>query len=529
MGAKFLGLDSSTQSLSASIIEVEKDSSSRLVYESSLNFDAHFPNYGIRNGVIPNLGGVAHTPPQVWVEALDALLQQMRTEGIDLHEIAAVAVSGQQHGSVYLNESAPRVLAALRSTESLASQIKSIYSRNSSPIWMDSSASEECREISDSLGGPAQVCELTGSEAFERFTGPQIRKFYKVDPQAYQKTAFICLVSSFIPSLLIGKIAAIDPGDGSGMNLMDIRRKNWSHKALDATAPGLALKLLPITPSDQLIGLISPYFVQRYGFNPACAIAPGTGDNPSSLVGLGLVSPGSIGISLGTSDTVFAYMSQPSFDPSGQSHVFGSPTGDYMSLSCYKNGSLARDSVRNQFGLSWSDFDSILQKVKAGNDGKIMLPYFDTEIIPRLNYAEVQRYGFDANDKEANVKGVVEAQMMSMCTHSEWMPDKPERIYVTGGASANNAILQCMADVFAVPVFRQNTTNAAGLGAALRAFHAYLNSNGRRASWEELSSPYINQDLNSALIPEPEAEKVYGRLKKEYSKQEKAYLAKRKS
>ncbi len=136
---------------------------------------------------------------------------------------------------------------------------------------MDSSTAKECAEIRKKLGGIKFTASRTGSDTFERFTGPQIRKFYKTEPKAYEKTAHIALVSSFMASLLAGKIAPIDFGDGAGMNLMDIRRKNWNHDALKATAPGLTVKLPPLAASGQVIGPVSPYFVQKYGLNPEAA------------------------------------------------------------------------------------------------------------------------------------------------------------------------------------------------------------------------------------------------------------------
>jgi len=93
---------------------------------------------------------------------------------------------------------------------------------------MDSSANAECREITESLGGDLAVAQLTGSRATERLTGPQVRKFSKENPKAYADTVHIALISSFATSLLIGKIAPIDGGDGYGTNLADIRRARWS-------------------------------------------------------------------------------------------------------------------------------------------------------------------------------------------------------------------------------------------------------------------------------------------------------------
>src|SRR5690606_28874341 len=201
-----------------------------------------------------------------------------------------IGVSGQQHGSGYLNASAERALASLDPARALAPQLDFIYSRKTSPIWVDSSTTAACREIAEALGGDDAVCALTGSKTFERFTGPQIRKFYTTEPEHYQATAHICLVSSFIPSLLAGRIVAIDPGDGAGMNLMDIATRRWSPEALEATAPGLAARLAPVVESDTVVATVAPYFAARFGFPADCKVLPGTGDNPASLVGLGLVS-----------------------------------------------------------------------------------------------------------------------------------------------------------------------------------------------------------------------------------------------
>jgi xylulokinase len=123
------------------------------------------------------------------------------------------------------NASKPR-WTTLDPQKSLVENLRGVFARKTSPIWMDSSTATECAEIRKKLGGIKYTASRTGSDAFERFTGPQIRKFYKTEPDdAYKKTSSIALVSSFMASLLAGKIAPIDFGDGAGMNLMDIRKK----------------------------------------------------------------------------------------------------------------------------------------------------------------------------------------------------------------------------------------------------------------------------------------------------------------
>jgi xylulokinase len=528
MAKLYLGLDCSTQSFTALLLEQAQPgdpASSRILLEKSINFESAYPEFGTRNGVLEGEGGVVHTPPQLWVRALEDILQALKDEGVKLQDVAAIGVSGQQHGSVYLNTEAGKTLATLLADKGLAEQIEAVYSRATSPIWMDSSTSVECREITEALGGPEAVCALTGSSCFERFTGPQIRKFAKTEPAAYEATAHICLVSSFIPSLLAGKIVPIEPGDGAGMNLMDITTRAWSPEALAATAPGLEAKLAPITASTDVAATVSPYFVERFGFSAECQVLPGTGDNPASLVGLGLVSGGALGISLGTSDTLFAYMSQVKTDPSTASHVFGSPTGGYMAISVYKNGSLAREAVRQKHGLSWEQFSDVLKRTPPGNQGRVLLPYFGTEIVPRVQKAGEQRFGFtesDADVAEIEVRAVVEAQMASMLLHSAWMGEKPVRIQATGGASENREILQIMADVFGVPVLRQETANAAALGAAVCAQHAALREAGTPASFEALTQPHVRSTFR--LEPNPGATAAYAAFVETYARREAEYV-----
>src|SRR4029453_5814436 len=236
--------------------------------------------------------------------------------------------------------------------------------------------------------------ERAGSRAFERFPAAEIRKFSRRDPSAYAATDRIHLVSSFLASLLIGRHAPLDPGDGSGMNLMDLASCEWWTPAVSATAPDLAAKLPPVARASSVVGTLYRYWQVRFGL-PAWKIIVWSGDNPCSLVGVGLVREGRLAISLGTSDTVFGLMREPRVDRSGTGHVFGSPTGDYMGLTCFKNGSLARERIRDEFGLAWPTFAESLRRTPPGNGGRIMLPWFEPEITPTVLTPGARRYGLD--------------------------------------------------------------------------------------------------------------------------------------
>src|SRR5208283_2885580 len=133
-------------------------------YEKSLNFDQALPQYGTQNGVLPHPDPlVKHSPPLMWVEALDRLFAGMKKDGVALGQILAISGSGQQHGSVYLNDLAAGVLAELNPRKSLVENLRGVFSRPTSPIWMDSSTAAECAEVRNQLGGIKATATATGS------------------------------------------------------------------------------------------------------------------------------------------------------------------------------------------------------------------------------------------------------------------------------------------------------------------------------------------------------------------------------
>ena len=511
--ALYLGLDCSTQSLTAIVIEIEGDTR-RIVFNSSLNFDRDFSEYGTTGGVIRGTEeGEVYAPPAMWADALDRMLARIaRKAEIDVENIRAIAGSAQQHGSVYLNRRAADVWRGVDPLQPLAPQLHGMFSRDRSPVWMDATTAVQCREIDAALGGPDRTKALTGSPACERFTGPQIRRFFQQQPDAYHATARVHLVSSFLASLLTGGDAPIDPGDGSGMNLMDLAHNRWSPEALDATAPDLRRRLPPLAQTWELVGRLAPYWQQRYTF-PATAVLAWTGDNPSSLIGTGVIHDRVVAVSLGTSDTVLALTKEPA----GQSsHVFRSPTGDFMNLVCFRNGSLARESMRMEYGLDWTAASELLRQ-SPGNDGWLMLPWLEIESTPRIAHAGLRRFGFDRADAGRNVRGLIEGQMMAIANHAAAVSARIDRVIATGGAAVNRDILQVMANVFGVDVYRLDVENSAALGAALRAYHADRLAAGEPVSWKTVVSGFTEPQPGHRVAPNPKHVAMYAELRRDYA------------
>ncbi len=493
-----LGLDASTQSCSAIVIDTEAGA---IVAEASVNFGESLPEYGAPSGFIPGgAGGEVHSDPRMWLDALEQVLEDLRAK-CDLPQIEAICGAGQQHGSVYLNGSWPGVLSGLSPERPLASQIGPCLSRPTSPIWMDTSTGAECAEISAAVGGPDIVCAKSGSIAIERFTGPQIRRFFKRDPEGYAETESIHLVSSFLCSVLCGCNAPVDTGDGAGMNLLNINEWSWDTDLLDATAPDLAKRLPAVVDGGSAAGTVADYFVGKFGFSTGTPVTVFTGDNPSSLVGMGASRPGRLVISLGTSDTFFAAMPSVRADPHGCGHVFGNPTGGSMSLQCFVNGSLAREGVKDHFGYDWAQFTGALESTPAGNHGNVMLPFYRPEISPRMDATAPLLRGDAAFERweqpAAAIRACVEGQFINMKRSTEWMQLEPEVIYLTGGASKNDAIAQVVADVLQVNVQRLAVSGSVALGAALRAA-----TQQGCLSLEEMESIFCQPEADSIVRPQ---------------------------
>jgi xylulokinase len=280
----------------------------------------------------------------------------------------------------------------------------------------------------------------------------------------------------------------------------------------------LRTKLPPLAKPWQVIGSVGPYFVKKYGLNPAAQALVWSGDNPCSAIGLGLIREGVVAISLGTSYTYFGRMKRCRIDVRGEGSVFGAPTGDYLPLTCFTNGSLARERIRDQYGLDWEGYNQLLLKTKPGNNGAILLPWFEPEIVPHVARPSV--YRFDFNDKNApaqNCRAIVEAQMMSMRIHSAWMKIKPTSIYATGGGSVNLPVLQIMADVFNCPVHRIEVSKSAALGAALRATHGWLLHSGKKPKWQEVVAVFTEPIPNSEVKPVSKSVRIYNKLVEKYA------------
>ncbi len=513
----FLGLDSSTQSMKALIVDSDDGS---IVASGKVDFGRELPGFGCPNGVLENEDPlVKASDPLLWAAALDALLEKLSASGAPLSEVAGIGGSAQQHGSVYLNARFAPTLARLDARRGLAEQLGPALSRKIAPIWMDSSTGEECAKLEELFG--ERLRAETGSPAIERFTGPQIMRFARREPEAYALTASIHLVGSFLCSLLLGAEAPCDYGDGSGMNLLNLKTLAWDREIAEAVAPGLLAKLPRLAAPGRPAGGLAPYF-EKYGLKAGAPVAPFTGDNPATLIGCGAWRPGMAVTSFGTSDTFFAALASMRVDPEGCGHVFGNPAGGFMSLLCFKNGSLARERLRDSLQLDWAEFDELALAAKPGGDGKMLLPLFVPEITPRLLEAGLRFKGDDAFERGEAAPGtllraMLETQALSLRKHSAWIGRGFPSIRVAGGASKSRALLRIYADVLQTRLERVQSSDAAALGAALIA----ANATGG-LDWETLSTRFCAS--GESVEPDKSLAGLYASMARSFDEFEKEII-----
>ena len=527
----YLGFDLSTQQLKG----VSVNSDLKVVYEAKFDFDADSRGYGTTKGVLTNEAeNEVYAPVAAFLQALDGVLLKLQQNGIDFSKVRCISGAGMQHGSVYWSEAGEQALNNLDKDQGLEGQLGHAFSHPYSPNWQDASTQKECDTFDSYLGDELKLAMNTGSKAhhvrslgdkrdrfsmlmnaIQRFTGPQILRFRRKFPEKYEQTSRISLVSSFLASLFLGKIAPFDISDVCGMNLWDVKTGNWNEELLSlacgsSDTANLRGKLGHV-PEDGggSFGNVSSYFVERYGFNPSCIIAPFTGDNPSTLLALPLQPLDAI-VSLGTSTTFL--MSTPHYKPDPSVHFMNHPTtpGLYMFMLCYKNGGLARENVRDSLALTtperseavpWDVFDDTassspsMGQQREGSPIKIGLYFPRPEIVPNVR-AGTWRFTYDPSSRTLfpnegawnvptdDVRAIIESQMLSLRLRSQdlveppqekSLPAQPRRIYLVGGGSKNLAIARIAGEVLGgvEGVYRLDIgDNACALGAAYKAVWA---------------------------------------------------------
>jgi len=499
-GPLFAGLDVSTQSCKLVVID---PATGEVIHVDQVDYDRDLPEYGTVGGVVAGLEeGVSESDPLMWIEAVGVVLERLSGAEIRGERIRCISVSGQQHG-----------LVALAGDGSLA--------RPRSKLWNDFSTSEECRILTEAVGGAEAMIAEVGNSQRTGYTAPKILHMRRHEPEIFARASTLFLVHNYINWHLTGGpeggVAVMEPGDTSGMALWHPGTRQWSKKVMDAIDPDLAGKLPSVHPSDRTIGRLAPALATRFGLSLDCRIDAGSGDNMYGALGTGNFEVGIVTVSLGTSGTAYTFLEEPYIDPTGEIAAFSDSTGHHLPLLCVSNMANGYDALREQFDLTHDDFDALVGETPPGNGGRVLVPWYVGERTPDLPHAAPLYFGFSLSEFEPGqlCRAVLEGHVLNLYDGFTRMPVTPREIRLTGGLSRSPSWGQTMADIFqaeTVPVRGEG----AALGAAIHAAWVWGGEGGGAPSLKEIAAPLIVLDEERRRRPDPAARPAVEILRRLY-------------
>ncbi len=476
-----IGIDSGTQSTKALVVDAARG---RVLGEGASAYD-----------LIPGLPpGHKEQDPATWVKAMRAAVRAaLKAAKARPSEVVAMGVSGQQHGFVPLDARGEVIRPA--------------------KLWCDTSTAEECREITEALGGSRAAIRTLGNAVLPGFTAGKILWLRKREPANYARLATVLLPHDYLNWWLTGNVF-MEYGDASGTALMDVRRRRWSEKAVAAIDPGLIDKLPPISPSDQPAGTLRDTAARELGLAPGVLVSAGGGDNMMGAIGTGNTRPGVVTASFGTSGTIYACSDSPVIDPRGEIAAFCDSTNRWLPLLCTMNVTVATEMVRRDFNLDHRAFEKTASRAPAGCEGLIMVPYLEGERTPNVPDGTGVFFGVRprtftaAHFARAAMEGVTLGMNYGLRRLAE-LGVKATQVRATGGGAKSRLWRQIMADVFEAEVVTLRVAEGAAFGAALQAFWCWRRSRGDSVSIESITDEFVKLNASEKTEPDEARARVY--------------------
>jgi len=477
----FLGIDCGTQSTKTIALDWENGQVLASAQEAY--------------GFVPGLpSGSMEQEPADWTRAAEnTIAEVLRSLGGRKAEVRGIGVSGQQHGLVPLDKDGQVVRPA--------------------KLWCDTSTTPQCREITEHFGGVAEIIRRTGNAMLPGYTAPKILWLRQNEPENWEKTSLVLLPHDYLNYWLTGK-ASMEPGDASGMALLDISRREWAADVVNFVAPDLAEKLPPLRPSSEAAGDLRPELAARWGLSEGICVSAGGGDNMMGAIGTGNIRPGVVTASLGTSGTLYAYSETPIIDPKGEVAGFCDSTGAWLPLVCTMNLTIVTEHVRKLFGWGVAEFDRQVESAPVGAGGLLFLPYLTGERTPNLPDGTGVLHGLStanltpAHLARAATEGATLGLAYGLGRFRE-LGVHPTEIRLTGGGSNSRVWRQICADIFGVPVVCLRSGEGAGLGAALQAGWTWENTQGQVVPMESVCARLVEVDETSRVAPIAENVQAY--------------------
>jgi xylulokinase len=477
----FIGIDSGTQSTKTILLEA---ASGAVVASAS-------QAYELLEG-LP--AGYKEQNPQEWVDATRKTIKAVLDEaGIERGQVKGIGVSGQQHGFVPLDENDQVIRPA--------------------KLWCDTSTGPECIAIIARLGGLEKTIEAVGNGVPAGFTASKILWLKEHEPENFARLRSVLLPHDYLNFWLTGR-KTMECGDASGTALLDVRNRIWSETAIAALDPAVRALLPDLIASDEIAGTLRPELAAEFGLSASVIVSSGGGDNMMGAIGTGNVKPGVVTVSLGTSGTIYACSSHPVIDPQGEIAAFCDSTGQWLPLVCTMNVTVATEMVRERFNLSHAQLSEAVAATPAGNDGLLLIPFFEGERTP--NVPDGTGVYFGLREQTFSVGHFARAAMEGTTLGLNYglnrlreLGIQPAEIRATGGGAKSAVWRQILADVFNAEVVCTQSEEGAALGAAVQAIWASRKQQNKPVSIEELCAQYVALDEATRAKPAAERVKLY--------------------
>ena len=311
-------------------------------------------------------------PEDWWQGTIASVREVLQESGISPKQIKGIGLSGQMHGSVFLDKENSVLRPAI--------------------LWCDQRTQLECDWIMDTVGREKTV-ELISNPVLTGFTAGKIIWLRNNEPELFKQVKKVLLPKDYIRLRLTGEFAT-EVSDASGTALFNVTKRDWAYEMLDAI--GIPQDWMPKAyESPEVSGRINAEAAALTGLAEGTPVVGGGGDQAAGAVGNGIVEAGIISSTIGTSGVVFAFADKPVVDPKLRVHTFCHAVPDkwhVMGVMLSAGGSLRwyRDTFADTEtavakALGKDPYDMMCAeaaKVPAGSEGLIFLPYLTGERTP---------------------------------------------------------------------------------------------------------------------------------------------------
>ncbi len=401
----------------------------------------------------PKAGWSEQNPEDWWAGTVNAIRKILSNPALSGATIDALAISGQMHGSVFLDGSNEVIRQPL--------------------LWNDTRTHNQCRKIRETFG-EKYLLELVGNPALEGFTLPKLLWLRELEPANYERMRTMFLPKDYLVFRLTGR-RCTEVSDAAGTLLFDVRNRCWSEEMLRRL--DIDASILPeVLESTDVVGHLSPEAAGETGLPIHTKVIAGGADNACSAVGNGIVREGIVLASIGSSGVILAHTDAMHHDPRGRIHSFNHsiPHRWYL-MGVMLSAGLSMSWMKNN--LLKSDYNTINReaaKVPAGSEGLVFLPYLSGERTPHRNpKARGAFFGLSGIHKPMHLmRAVFEGVSFGLKDSLELIKGlgvTPRQIRITGGGAKSELWRRILADVFDADVHTMQSDEGPAFGAALLA------------------------------------------------------------